>query len=552
MQKKWRVAERKDSDIKKHLMSRRGFGEADLNPPSPKEILPELFDLFPQIDKAVQLILKAAGEGRPLVIHGDYDADGISATAILWEALYYDLGYKNTHPFIPNRFDHGYGLSKESLAQIEKDYPRALIITVDCGITSIKEVAAAKDKGFEVVVTDHHQPSTGSGLTPGEKKPKADAILWTDKLSGAGIAWVLSQAFRVGSSKEEGLDLVALATIADIQPLTGFNRSLVKQGLLKLNQTQRVGLQELVKVSGIQGKKITPFEVGWVLAPRINASGRLKDAKEALRLLVTTSKPQAFEVAAKLDTINRERQKLTLDQYELARQKVLALDGLPNILWVASPDFHEGIIGLVAGKLSREFYRPAVVAAVGKDQVKASARSIAGVNIIELLRRLEHLSSSMGGHTGAAGFALAPGRVGEFADLLAHEAVGLDKHLFEPMLNIDAILDSTEISFELLEFLESLSPFGEGNPTPRFALEKVVLKDFKLLGASQTHLKMQIEAGAARFTALWFSYPQDIKPSLKIGAVFDLAFIIKENRYNGKRELQLIVKDIKLKDAKNS
>jgi len=542
MQKKWQIRGRKDDELKKHLLALRGFKEKDLNPPNPHEILPELFALFPQIEELVQLVIKAAGKGKPIVIHGDYDADGICATAILWEALYYGLGYKNTHPFIPNRFDHGYGLSKESLEEIAQKWPQALIIAVDCGITSVKEVDIAKSMGFEVVITDHHQP--------GKSKPRASAILWTDKLAGAGIAWVLSQAFHYHylNNDSDGLDLVALATIADVQSLVGFNRILVKYGLEKLNSTERVGLKELMKVSGIWGKKITPFEVGWVLAPRINASGRLKDAREALRLLVTKDKRQAFEIAAKLDTTNRERQKLTLEQYSLARQKVLSWGKLPNILWVESEEFHEGIIGLVAGKLSQEFYRPAVVLAVGGGGIKASARSVSGVNIIATLRRLEHLSNSMGGHAGAAGFSLKPEKLKEFSTELQSLGERMDQSLFFPTVKIDALVVADEITPELTKFLETLEPFGEGNPRPCFALSGATIQDFKLLGSREAHLKMRVGVGERTFTAIWFSFPQELLSQLKVGAYFDLVFSLNENHYNRKKELQFLIKDVKFKE----
>jgi single-stranded-DNA-specific exonuclease len=542
MQRKWQIAKREHKDLKRHLLAMRGLSEEDLKPKSPKEILPELFALFPQVEEAVRLIIKAAGEERAIVIHGDYDADGICATALLWEALYYNLGYKNTHPFIPNRFDHGYGLSGESLQEVAEKYPKALIVTVDCGITAAKEVEKAKERGLEVIITDHHQPP--------ENLPKAHAILWTDKLAGASIAWVLGSALRARSeatSRESGLDLLALATIADIQPLTGSNRVLVKAGLKQLNTTSRLGLQELYKASGLSGKKITPFEVGWVLAPRINASGRLKDAKEALRLLVTKSKTQAFEIASVLDTTNRERQKLTLEQYELAKQQVLCTQEIPNILWVKSGEFHEGVIGLVAGKLAQEFYRPAVVLAASKEELKASARSIPGVDIIEILRRLEHLSCSMGGHSGAAGFSLLPDQVEEFEKLLLKEGEAIDKELFAKKLFIDALVKPSEVDMDLLTFFQDLGPFGEGNPAPRLALEKVQVQDYALLGSENSHLKMVVKSEGGIFTALWFSYPPEFLSVLERGSALDLAFTLRENSYNGKKELQLI-----LKHAKNS
>lgn len=555
MQKKWHIEERRNSNLFNHLLKLRNFTESDLNTPTINEILLQIFNEFPQLTTAVEVVNKAIDNNQPIVIHGDYDADGICATAILWEVLCRDLGYKNTFPFIPNRFNHGYGLSKESLQEIEALHPHALIITVDCGVTAVEEVEIAKQKGFTVIVTDHH--AAGAVL------PEADVLLHTSKLAGAGVAWVLGEFIIRGFStrdsprsndnrsncREAGLDLVALATIADIQPLTGYNRTLVKQGLNRINSRPRLGLLELMRVSGLLGKVVSAWEIGWLLAPRINASGRLADAREALRLLVTENREQAVEISLKLETANKERQRLTTDTYYKACKllnitKETCVEDLPSILCAVSADFHEGIIGLVAGKLCQNFNRPAVLIAQNGTIAKGSARSIEGINIIELLRNLENLSSGMGGHSGAAGFSVAAGGLQTFQEALLKQADTINRELLTQTIHIDAQIGAHEINYALYNFLNSLEPFGEGNKKPKFVVNSVAVKNYQFLGTEQTHLKLILREGERLITALWFSFPQQIKPYLKIGANVDLVFTLEENRYNGNKELQLMVKDM--------
>ncbi len=563
--KQWQIKERKSENLIEHLLISKGFNAGDLTPPHPHTFLEKdssLLNLFPDLEKTVSFIEAAIADNLPIIIHGDYDADGICATAILWEAIYYGLGYKNVIPFIPNRFEHGYGLSEESLACIlaeERDAinrvstKNALIITVDCGITSIKEVKKAKELGFKIIITDHHQKC--------EELPEADAILWTDKLVGAGIAWVLSHSicrdvallrlYEEGD-RLQGLDLAALATIADIQPLTEYNRSIVKYGLEEINNSKRVGLQELLKVGGVYGKQIKPWEVGWVLAPRINASGRLEDALCALRLLVTKSHSQALEISEKLDLINKERQEMTKAMVEEAKKAIgswpLAVGtGTQKVILVSSANFHEGIIGLVAGRLAQEFYRPAIAISECGDVCKGSARSIPGVSIIELLREFEYLFEGLGGHMGAAGFSIRREKISDFrSQLLDFSNKTISADLLVKKLDIDAQISLDEITSSLWNFLESLEPYGIGNSRPKFITKGVTVVDYKFLGNNGNHLKLLLKVenkSNNTFPALWFSFPPDFKYALKIGATFDIVYSIDENRYNGRREIQLLIED---------
>lgn len=354
--------------LRQLLLKNKNLSAADF---TPSTFLESPLD----VSAAVSKIKEVIAADLPIVIHGDYDVDGLSATAILWETIYRGLKYEKCRPFIPNRFEHGYGLSVESVGECLKlagEKP-GLLITVDCGITALDAVSHANDLGFKVLIVDHHQPL--------EEKPAA-MILWTDQLCAAGIAYFLSQALVPGFA---GLDLTALATIADLQPLTGLNRQLVKQGLPLLSKPQRLGIKALKEVAGLLEKEVGVYEAGWFLSPRLNASGRLEDALDSLRLLCSLSEEQVRDLAKKLSKINTERQQKTGEMVEHAQEALLETKE-KKIIVVANESYHEGLIGLVAGKLVQKYYRPAVVISCGPEFCKGSARSISGFNIVEALR----------------------------------------------------------------------------------------------------------------------------------------------------------------------
>jgi single-stranded-DNA-specific exonuclease len=557
--KKWKLRERQSGDLFYQLLSLRGCKTEDekklfLNPSSPSTFVnnPTLAG-FESVDyaNAVGLVTKTISSNRSIFIHGDYDVDGICAAAIIWKAIYHDLAYKSCLPFIPSRFDHGYGLSRNSVDSVvelresasssngDLEKP-ALLINVDCGITSLEEVEYAKARGFEVLILDHH-------VKP-ERLPVCN-ILWTEKLCAAGIAWVFSQGFKnangVSSEIEvKDLELAALATIADIQPLTGVNRSLVKYGLQELNQTKNVGLRELIKVSGIEGRKIGTYEVGWVLAPRLNASGRLEEAVSSLRLLCTGSSSQAAEIALALNRANFERQELTKDMMELAKTEIGEAGQKINV--AVHEEFHEGIIGLVAGKLVGHFGTPAVVIHKGGEFSKASARSVIGFNIVEFLRSLGDHFENVGGHAGAAGFTIRTEKIGSFLEAVrSHTDI---VNLPEQVITVDAEVKFGDLTLETSGLINQLEPFGIGNPEPVFLLKGVTVVNSQNVGAQNQHLKLKISKDQTQLTnaidCIGFGLGdrlRDVSPTNPI----DLIFSFSEDSYSGYTKLVLKLKDFK-------
>lgn len=503
------------------------------------------------LERSVKLIQEAIAQGGKIIIHGDYDVDGVVGAAILWEKIYFDLGYKNVTPFIPDRFSDGYGLTEKSLARLaaslsaeEKSF---LLITVDCGITAIEAVEQAKAKGFQVLVIDHH--------TQGANLPAADSILWSDKLCAGGLAWLVSCQMpdaRCQLDKAElatgywqlttsQLDLVALATIADLQPLTGANRLLVKAGLPAILRAGRVGLQALIKEAGLRPEKeIGTYEVGWILAPRLNAAGRLEDAMAALRLLVTKDPAQATELAKKLSQTNTERQRLTLNMSEHARSQVMVEK---KILVVSHEEYHEGVIGLVAGRLAQDFYRPAIVISRGEIYSKGSARSVNGFNIIEAIRTTEDLLVDAGGHPMAAGFTIETIKIAEFQQRLENYAENqLPQELLQAEIKIDTELGLWEITPELFQKMAAFAPFGIGNPQPTFLTRGAMISDLRTVGGNNQHLKLRLNDS---FTAVGFGLGE-WAAKLKLGEKIDVVYTIEENKWNGKTSLELKLKDLRL------
>jgi len=555
-----RSVEFKAEEIRDVILANRGIEgvvavKKFLRPTHPREFVvhPSRFVQISATDleRAGRLVIEALASSRPIVIHGDYDVDGLCATAILWEAIYFGLGYRRVHPFIPDRLVEGYGLSTKSLDRVlvsllPDSTARPLVISVDCGIVAHLAVDYAKSRGWEIIVTDHH--------ARGQQLPKADALVWTDQVCGAGIAWILAQELLRQSTGEVndsslkhpdwGLDLVALATVADVQPLLGPNRPFVKFGLEELNRTPRVGLQALIKEAGLRLKSssIGVYEVGWILAPRLNAAGRLSDAMDALRLLCTRSEARARVLAQKLSSANRERQQLTSEMFAHAKEELTP----SKLITVAHESYHEGVIGLVAGKLAQEFYRPAVVISRGEEFSKGSARSIAGFNIIEAIRECQDLVVNAGGHPLAAGFTIKTAKIEEFWERLLRIAEKrLLPELLQPVLKIDCGLDLGEVSWELWEILQALEPFGVGNPRPKFVARSVTVVDLGAVGGNGTHLKLKLtDSGGAVFSAIGFGLGGWVE-KLQSGDRIDLVYSLWENSFSGSRRLELKVEDLR-------
>jgi single-stranded-DNA-specific exonuclease len=554
MEKKWLVAEKKSDDVVTQLLLNRGLNGVGqqrefLQPAPPHTLLARspgsLGVSRPVWEQAVDLIRCAIGKERPLVLHGDYDVDGLCSTALLWETLYFGLGYKNVHPFIPDRFREGYGLSSSSLARICQQWSQGtvkpLLVTVDCGLTAVREVARARELGWDVLVVDHHQcPAV---------LPLANLIVWSDQVCATGLAWWLSHQLLPEIAPLQ-LDLVALATLADLQPLLGINRSWVREGLGVLNSRPRLGLQVLLEKAGLAGRQVGTYEVSWVLTPRLNAAGRLQNALEALRLLCTRNLTQAQEIAEQLNRLNAERQRMTVTMVAHARESHLiseqASQGTRKIILVHHETYHEGVIGLVAGRLAQEFHRPALVLAKGDIYAKGSARSVPGFDIIAALRKLSPLFEDLGGHPLAAGFTIKNENVAQLGEALPSLVEGeWGEELSGPSLLIDAQLPLTQVNLELLGLLKKLEPHGVGNPQPLFLSRNVGLVAAQTVGTTGQHLKLRLVDNGKEYTAIWFEEGGRLS-SFAPGTAVDIVYTPVEDSWNGNSRLSLQIKDMRL------
>jgi single-stranded-DNA-specific exonuclease len=492
------------------------------------------------IDKALKRIFQAIEKNETIVIYGDYDVDGVTGTAILWETLY--ATYKNVIPYIPDRISEGYGLSIKGIENLISQTPNIkLIITVDNGIVARDAVEFANENDIDVIITDHH--------VRGKADPKAHTIVHTTQLCGAGVAYMLSRQFD-GVSLEENkkqLELVALATIADLVPLTGANRVFAKFGIQELNKTTRPGLLELFKIAGIENGKIGPYHIGFIIGPRINAMGRIATGMDSLRFICTNSSQRAKDLAAILDDTNKDRQFLTEEAAVHAKEIFARLTNHSKIVFVADKEYNQGIIGLVASRLVEEYYRPSFVMSVGEEFSKGSARSVKGINIIELIRSASTYLVEAGGHPMAAGFTVKTAEIELFKKELEEKANGVvtDGHL-QKTLEIDISLSLDVISEELYKDLYTLAPFGMANAEPLFVTHGVTVADMRLLGKNRNHAKFIFEKDGKMFEGMYFSFLEKckIKDKIKINSKLNIAYTIDINEWNGRRKICLQIRDM--------
>jgi len=412
---------------------------------------------------------------------------------------------------------------------------------VDHGITANDKIAYAKELGIDVVVCDHHQL--------GEKVPDCAAIVHTDKVCAAAISWLLSQEVqsakcKVQNGRENYLDLVAIATIADLEPLIGVNRSFAQYGLKALRQTTRSGLQAIFDEAGIKKEDINTYHVGYMIAPRLNAMGRMEHALDSLRLVCTKDINQAKDLAAKLGITNKERQVLTEETARHAVESAKLKVQSEKLIFIGHETYEQGIIGLVAGKLVEHYYRPAVVLSIGEIYSKASARSISGFNIIEAIRLQSDLLVDAGGHPMAAGFTVETTKIELLKQRLIDEA---GKHITDSMLektlNIDMELPLSGVTLGLWEKIQDLSPFGIGNPEPVFSC-KVLVKDFRLVGAEGKHIKFRLSDGKSVISAIGFGMGKNAE-RLKVDQEVEVAYNLSLNEWNNERRVELKIRDLK-------
>jgi single-stranded-DNA-specific exonuclease len=502
------------------------------------------------MEAAVNRIAQAIRDDERIAVYGDFDADGVTSTALLTQTLR-ALG-ATVAPYIPDRVDEGYGLNTDALDNLAARGAN-LIVTVDCGIRSVKEVAYGNGLGLDIIVTDHH--STGSEIPPALTvvNAKQPGCTYPFKgLAGVGIAFKLAQALLAtipmaagddpSLRQEHLLDLVALGTVADIVPLVDENRSLVQQGLAQLNAPWRKGLQALMARAGVKPGYVNSTAIGFMLGPRLNAAGRLQSAMLAYHLLMTRDPAQAALYADQLNQLNQERQQLTLEAAELARSQVLDEAGrVPYLLFATSPDFKAGIVGLVASRLTEAFYRPSVVVERGDEESRASCRSIPEFHITRALDQCADLLVRHGGHAAAAGFTVHNDNLPTLQERLQTiaEQELADTELI-PRLQIDAELSLGPEIYDLQEQLSRLQPFGEGNPEPVFLSRGLRVGRRQTIGSEGQHLKLALNDGRAWWDAVAFRRGQEAD---KMPEHIDLAYQIDMNEWNGQKRLQLIVRD---------
>ncbi|HSY20112.1 MAG TPA: single-stranded-DNA-specific exonuclease RecJ [Candidatus Acidoferrales bacterium] len=505
--------------------------------------------LLPNMEAAVARLLLAHERAEPLVIFGDYDVDGVTSTTILLE-VFRKLGWP-AEAYLPNRMDEGYGLSRDGVENCLKKFPVKLLLAVDCGSTAVETIAWLKQQGVETIVLDHHQVSNPAPEAVALVNPQLGKVF--TELCSAGLAFKLAHAL-VKRGREKGLpgaaefdlrpllDLVALGTIADLVPLTGENRILVTTGLERLNLSQRPGILALKQVAQ-SPEKLGTHDVGFQLAPRLNAAGRLETAEESLHLLLAETSEAALPLAQNLDARNRERQTIEKSIVEEvigvvrskfdAQKDFVIVEG--RLLW------HIGVVGIVASRVLQEFYRPTFIIGGENGQMRGSGRSIAGFDLAAALRGCDDLLVKHGGHAMAAGLSIEPGKIDLLRERLNEQAKRLLKpEDLQPPLRLDAEVQLAEVSLDSLDELEKLKPTGMGNPALQFFARNLTHKKPLLrMGANKQHVKLWVTDGKVTHEAVWWNAGHGALPVGK----FDLAFAPGVNEYNGRTTVQLKVLD---------
>ncbi len=505
------------------------------------------------MNEAVTRLRQAIRAGEAIAVYGDYDADGVAATALLVPTLH-ALGAARVTPYIPNRMEEGYGLNKPALAELARQGV-TVVVTVDCGVRSVDEAEYAKALGLDLIITDHH--AVGTKLPPAIAvvNPRRDDNRYPFKFfAGVGLAFKLAQALLRAQSQvplskvaalpqeEALLDLVALGTVADLAPLIGENRALVSEGIKRLNEAHRAGVAAMMKEAGLEPGQVDAGKIGFVLAPRLNAAGRLDEALASYNLLTTDSVGQASALAEQVGAQNRERQQLMNTMVEQAREEVRSL-GEERLYVLASTAYLAGIAGLVASRITEEFYRPTLVIAVEEEESRGSGRSILGFHVTRALDECGDLLVRHGGHAAAAGFTIRNDNIDAFRErMLGIAERELVEEDFVPVLRIDAALPLAEATWENLSLVESLAPFGIGNPKPTFVSQNVQVRECRSIGRDGTSLKLKLTDGVAIWDA--FAFRQGLQPE-QVPDRIDVVYTMQSDVWNNQRRMRLLVEDLR-------
>jgi len=505
--------------------------------------------LLKGMDKAVEIILNAVKRKDKICVYGDYDVDGITSTAVMIRALG-KLGADAVY-YIPNRIEEGYGLNIGSMDKI-KELGVSLVITVDCGIRSNEVIEYARSLGMEVIVTDHHEcegelPNALSIVNPHQY----DCSYPNKGLAGVGVAYKLISALLeragYGNSSEEFLDIVSIGTIADVVPLLEENRVIVKNGLKRIRNTKNEGIKALLEVCGLSGKELNAYNVAFMLAPRINAAGRIADATECVELLLTDDSSRAIEIARKLDSDNRERQAIEneiLNDAAAIIEKTIDVEK-ERVLVLCNENWHMGVVGIVASRLVDRFYLPAFIMSQDGELSKGSARSIPGFNVFEAMSRHSELFEKYGGHEMAAGFTIRTERIDALRksmNLEFENAMGKDKHL--PEILVDYKLAPGDITLDAVRQFKLLEPYGTGNPSPLFVYRGLKVLSSRAVGNGSKHLSLMVFDGVNEIKCIAYNLG-DMQKVLSIGKKIDIICSVENNIWNNIESVQLNIKDIK-------
>ncbi|HWQ88817.1 MAG TPA: single-stranded-DNA-specific exonuclease RecJ, partial [Desulfitobacteriaceae bacterium] len=564
MKKKWLISETKChqslllreslalSPIVADILVQRGLQEVRK---AVDYLRPTMFNLaspfcFKDMSRLMSRLSRTHQNGDKVLVYGDFDVDGITGTALLYKTLV-DLGFKAV-TYIPHRQEEGYGLHRQALAKAAQAGVK-LIITVDCGITAFEEVEFARELGLEVVITDHHEPPERLPAALAILNPKVpDSGYPFSELAGVGVAFKLAQALLqefktcgVGmQTQTELLDLVALGTIADVVPLIDENRVLVYHGLRQMEHSVHPGLEALLLECGLLNKTLKAGTIAFIMAPRLNAVGRMDSARSGLELLLTTNPKRAQELARKLSAENIRRQNTEKKILAEAMAQLPAED-LPRVIVLASAGWHHGVLGIVASRLAERYHRPVFMLGLEDKLAKGSARGIPGYHVLEQLDLQADLLKKYGGHRQAAGITLAAENISRLREGLNAEAGKLPAVIFQKKMQIDSIVDFAMLTASLQEELEQLAPFGYGNSGPVLAVRQLPVAKLSLVGENGSHLKLRL-GPEGTLDGIAFRQGERL-PELLPHSQLDLAFTLDINSFRGRQQLQLVVKDIQNK-----
>lgn len=535
-----------DSNLISNLLYSRGIKtEIDID----EFLYPSIDKLYSpfglkDMDRAIETIDSAIKGQKKIIIYGDYDVDGITSTSILYRALKrlgVEVGY-----YIPDRVNEGYGINLEAIDYL-KSIATDLIITVDCGVSSIKEVEYAKKLGMQIIVTDHHECQSEIPDTIVVNPKRKDCTYPFKYLSGCGVALKLVQAlwFHYGlTGFDDYLDVAAIGTIADVVSLTGENRIIVKNGLKMLKTSDKCGIKAIKEVFGLKGD-INSYNVAFQIAPRINAVGRLSNAKIAVELFTTNDYDKALQIAKFLDQENKNRQQIEEEILNDAIEQIESSSALKydRVIVLSSDKWHIGVVGIAASKVCERYNRPVILICTEGENGRGSGRSIEGFNLFEHLCKCSEYLTKFGGHEMAAGISIEKKNIGAFRKKINELAEKVSSDIFEEKLYLDLCIDEKSVNMENAEMIQNLQPFGAGNPSPVFMIDGVHIKSKKIIGKNEKHIKLYLEKNDCTFDAVYFNGVETVN-GLDTDDI-DIAFNININEWNNKKNVQLVIKDVR-------